>query len=404
MSRAGFGPLGACLMLLVIVPQATLAAFPPAIPAVANDLDVSSSAVDRTLIFYMVGYAVSMAVAGGLAARVGPRRVQLGALFVYVVSSMAVVLAPNIHLLTGARVAQALGAGAGTVLARIYVQELFSEEKRLAALTRLSTAIALTPALSPPIAGVLLEVVSWRFILLALGVLGLGTFLLAGRVLPVSSAPASQEDGWGLRRAVSSRRYWWFTGGISLAWCVYFTFTTYSSHALQIHLGLTPAMYGVLYSLVVAGYVVGSTTARRLGEKLSLEQVLARAGILAAVATGAMALGTELVPHAPLALVLPMALAMIGVGAAFPICQAGMLRVVGTGARSASGLFFFTQMSSGALYTAFLGLADPTSPNRLALAVFAPAIGLVLLVAAERLWTHTHGSPSLSVQPGRIER
>lgn len=141
----------------------------------------------------------------------------------------------------------------------------------------------------------------------------------------------------------------------------------------------------------MVGYVIGSTTARKLGEKLSLERMLAYAGLLAAGATGTMVLGTELAPHEPLVLVVPMAVAMIGVGAAFPVCQAGMLRTVGSRARSAAGLFFFIQMASGALYTGVLSLADPTSPGKLALVVFAPALGLVLLVAAERLWNHTYG-------------
>jgi DHA1 family bicyclomycin/chloramphenicol resistance-like MFS transporter len=382
--------LNACLMLLVIVAQATLATFLPAMPAVANELNVSASAVDRTLTFYMAGYAVSMALTGALTTRVDLRRVQLGALIVHVLASFAVVLAPSINFLAGARVVQALGAGVATVLARIYVQELFSEERQLAALTRLSTAIALTPALSPLIAGMLLEVFSWRLVLLGVGVLGAGTLLLAQQVLP-ASASGSGDGERGLRQAISSCRYWWFTAGISLAWCVYFSFTTYSSHALQVNLGLTPALYGLLYSLVVVGYVIGSTTARKLGEKLSLERMLAYAGLLAAGATGTMVLGTELAPHEPLVLVVPMAVAMIGVGAAFPVCQAGMLRTVGSRARSAAGLFFFIQMASGALYTGVLSLADPTSPGKLALVVFAPALGLVLLVAAERLWNHTYG-------------
>lgn len=396
MSRPRLRPLGVCLVLLVIVPQATLAAFPPAMPAIASDLGASSSAVDRTLTFYMAGYAVSMALAGGLAARLDPRHVQLGALALHVVASVAVILAPSVAVLTGARVVQALGAGAGTVLARVYVQEVFSEEERLAALTRLSTAIALTPALSPPVAGVLLEAFSWRLVLLGVGVLGAGTLLLAGQVLP-ASGPASEKGGSGMRRAVSSRRYWWFTAGICLAWCVYFTFTTYSSHTLQVHLGLSPAVYGLLYSLVVVGYVVGSTAARKLGDRFSLEQILAYAGVIAVAATGTMAVGAGIAPRSPLVLVLPMALAMIGVGAAFPICQAGMLRVAGAGARGASGLFFFLQMSSGAIYTGALGLANPTSPGQLAAAVLTPAIGLAGLVAAERLWTHTrHAAGSVS--------
>lgn len=212
MKRSKPEALNACLMLLVIVAQATLATFLPAMPAVANELNVSASAVDRTLTFYMAGYAVSMALTGALTTRVDLRRVQLGALIVHVLASFAVVLAPSINFLAGARVVQALGAGVATVLARIYVQELFSEERQLAALTRLSTAIALTPALSPLIAGMLLEVFSWRLVLLGVGVLGAGTLLLAQQVLP-ASASGSGDGERGLRQAISSCRYWWFTAG-----------------------------------------------------------------------------------------------------------------------------------------------------------------------------------------------
>ena len=61
-------------------------------------------------------------------------------------------------------------------------------------------------------------------------------------------------------------------------------------------------------------------------------------------------------------LALPVAVAMIGVGVAFPVCQAGMLRTAGANARNASGLFFFLQMTSGAAYTGVLSILDPTPP------------------------------------------
>ncbi|QLH25282.1 MFS transporter [Streptomyces sp. Rer75] len=382
--RADRANLRACLVLLVVLPQATLAAFVPMVPHVAADLATSPAAIDRSLIVYMAGYAVSMAVAGGLAARTGPRTVQLAALAVHMVASVVVVLAPDAATLTAARAVQALGGGAGTVLARVYVQEALPEHQRLPALTQLSTAIALTPALTPPVVGLLVDHLPWRPVLLTLGALSASTFVLARRALPRSTAEAAEAAGPGLREVLARPAYWWFTGVICLAWCVYFTFTTYSSHTLQVELGTSATVFSLLYALVIVGYIAGSRIARRTSGRFGLPRILLVSGILALIATAAMAVGAHVLPHEPLALVVPMAVAMVGVGAAFPVCQAGMLRSAGVNARSASGLFFFLQMTSGALYTGLLSWWEPTQPGALSIAVLAPAAALAVLVTALR--------------------
>jgi DHA1 family bicyclomycin/chloramphenicol resistance-like MFS transporter len=378
--------LGACLVLLVIVPQATLGAFIPAVPQVASELGVSVAAIDRTLILYMAGYAGSLLATGMLAARIGLRRTQFGALVLYVGACGALALAPTIETLSIARVLQALGAGAGTVLARIYVHEALPQGQQLRALTRLSTAIALTPAVAPPLAGLILVGFSWRLIACALGALGVSVLLLARHTMSAQSPPAADERDNNVHGGLHHRSYWWYTAAISLAWCAYFAFTTFSSHALQIRLGVTSASFGLLYAVVVAGYVVGSVAARRLATRWDLHQLLARAGLLSALGATVMVISTKTAPHQPLAVVLPMTLTMIGIGATFPLCQAGMLRSTGTHARSASGPFFFIQMASGALYTAAISTLDPTTPELLAIAVFAPTVALAGLIGLRRTW------------------
>lgn len=382
-----------CLVLLVVLPQATLAAFVPAAPHVAEDLATTPATVDRSMVVYMAGYAVAMAAAGGLASRLGLRKVQLGALVLHVLASIAVVASPDALTLTAARAVQALGCGAGTVLARVYVQEALPERERLPALTQLSTAIALTPAVTPPMVGLLVDHVSWRPVLSALGALGAVSLVLAHRVLPRATGDAAGGGGPQLRRVLARPAYWWFTAAICLAWCVYFTFTTYSSHTLQVRLGTSSTVFSLLYALVVLGYIAGSRIARRMSDRYELAQILRVSGMLALTATGAMAALTLLMPRQPFTLVMPMAVAMIGVGAAFPVCQAGMLRSVGTGARSASGLFFFLQMTSGAVYTGMLSLSDPTGPVALSIAVLAPAAALAVLVTAVRPSFRSLGEP-----------
>lgn len=383
MNAGGFRPLRLGLVLLVVVPQATLAAFVPAVPHIAADLGTSPSAVDRTLVFYMAGYAVAMVAAGAFATRIDPRRVQLAALSLHVLASVVVVTAPNIQVLTAARVLQAAGGGAGTVLARVYVQEALPERHRLAALTELSTAIALTPAITPPIVGLLVDHLPWRPVMLMLGVLGALAFVCAKRTLP-QGAEGRSERGAALREVVARPAYWQFTAAICLAWCGYFTFTTFSSHTMQVHLGTSSTLFSMLYALVVVGYVVGSRTARQLSDSWELERILLAASILAVGATSVMVFGAWLLPDQPLVLALPMAVAMVGIGAAFPVCQAGMLRTTGTNARSASGLFFFLQMASGAVYTGVLAAVDPTAPEALSIAVLVPAVGLALLTMSTK--------------------
>jgi MFS transporter, DHA1 family, multidrug resistance protein len=383
----------ASLVLLVVVAQASLAAFVPAVPHVAADLGTSTTVVDRTMALYMGGYAVSMAVAGFLAQRVGLRRVQLGALLLHAAASVAVAAAPDPFTLATARVVQALGGGAGTVLARVYVQEVFAEHERLPVLTQLSTAIAITPAVTPPLAGLLVDHLSWRPVLASLAGLSLLTYLVARRALPVCTAAEAESaqtsaEAQQARRTRPARSFWWFTAAICLAWCVYFTFTTFSSSTFQVALGTTSTTFGLLYALVVVGYVVGSRAARRLSDRHGLQQMLLLCGVVAVAATAVMAAGTLTAPDDPglmaLLLALPMAVAMVGVGAAFPVCQAGMLRSVGSSNRSASGVFFFLQMTSGAVYTGALSLLDPTTPGALSVAVLAPAVGLMLLVTVGR--------------------
>jgi DHA1 family bicyclomycin/chloramphenicol resistance-like MFS transporter len=372
-----------CLIMLVVVPQASLAAFVPAVPAVGADLHSSPTSVDQTMVYYMAGYAVSMAAAGAISARLGPRSTQLAALGLHVAASVAVIASRDVSMLAVARFAQALGGGAGTVLSRTYVQELLPEKERLPALTGLSTAIALTPAITPPVAGLLLSAVSWRIVLASLVVLSAFTLVLAYRVLP-RHAPGGLQQSQPLRAVLRRTDYWHYVAVISAAWCAYFTFTTFSSHTLQIHLGVSSTVFSLLYALVVLGYVAGSRAARRYSAAFPLGRVLRWSGATAAVATAAMIGLTAVAPDQPLALVGPMAVAMIGVGAAFPLSQAGMLRVVGTGARSASGLFFFLQMTSGTLYTGVLSLLDPTPPQKLALVVLIPAVVLGGLVLRSR--------------------
>ncbi|MCZ1008096.1 MFS transporter [Streptomyces lydicus] len=417
-----------CLMSLVCVPQLALAAFVPAIPQIGAHFGAGESDLSRSMVGYMAAYAISMLVTGQLADRYGAKRTQLAALALFAGASALCLLAPNVAVFIAGRVLQALGAGAGTVIARLWVQKDLPQRERLNVLTALTTVIAVTPAVSPPLAGLLVQYASWRVLFVCMTAVGVATLVGAVFLLP-SDKPRNRpqtaggrqtpgpapgkgpaaERGKGLaagpaagpapapetpprtpsegpltayRRILGNRDFTVFAAAISLAWCAYFTFTTYSSHAIQVGLGASPVEYGALYTLVIAGYVTGSSVAKRLGRVRSLELVARLASSVAAAAALVMSVSVRIWPDEPLSLVVPMAFCMVGVGAMFPTCQAGMMRYDGQHAGAASGLFFALQMASGAAYTGVTGLGgDPEFPG-LAVAIALPALALLLVCAA----------------------
>ncbi|MFF7725876.1 MFS transporter [Streptomyces sp. NPDC008001] len=400
MKQAGAGlprGLAICLMSLVFVPQLALAAYVPALPAIGRSFGVGPGSTSSSLVGYMAAYAVCMILTGNLADRYGSRRVQLTGLLLFTGASVLCLLAPVYGVFVAGRVLQALGAGTGTVISRLWVQRALPKEQRLSMLTALSTVIAVTPAASPPLAGMAVEHTSWRVLFAFMAVLGAIAAGAVAKLLPADDTvgtareaegapggPMRAPEGFaGLGRAyrtvLTNRDFTVFAAAISLAWCTYFTFTTYSSDLLQLQLGASPTLYGVLYTLVITGYVAGSTTAKRLGRTRSLEFIARTAAAVAAGTSALMLVTVRLWPHSTLSIVVPMAVCMLGVGALFPTCQAGMMRYEGEHAGAASGLFFFLQMASGACYTALTGIPGSPDAPMLALAVALPALALLLL-------------------------
>ena len=154
MTRSGLpGGLALCLGALVFVPQLALAASVPALPAVGAAFGTGAGATSSSLVGYMAAYALCMLLTGTLADRYGARRVQLTGLALFSAASLLCLFAPVYPVFVAGRVLQALGGGTGTVVARLWVQHSLSEPDRLPMLTMLSTVIAVTPAASPPLAG-----------------------------------------------------------------------------------------------------------------------------------------------------------------------------------------------------------------------------------------------------------
>lgn len=376
------------IMLLVAVtaPQLGLSLLNPSTPQMALDLHTSISAVQLTLSCYMAGYAVSMFAAGVLADRFDARALQALGLVLFALGGVLAAGAPTVAVLGVARFVQAVGGTSATVLCRLVIQRRYPTDARMHLLTSLSIVIAATPALSPFLGSALVQVAPWRALFLGLAAVGLVLALAFLRLVPTAApstpvAPTPRAIGRGIAEAFARRGFHRHAVVISLAWMGYFLFIEQSAFILQGLHGATEIQYGLLLIVPALGYIAGSVVIRRAAvariavRLCTIGSAIGAATLILLAATG--------VPTAA-AVVLPLAVGFLGVGAAIPFAQAGLLELDLKAQGVGAGLFFFVQMGAGALYSVVVEALHLRSAVSTSV-----AIGLPLLALAAVVWGTT---------------
>lgn len=153
--------------------------------------DASPAQLSWVLDGYFIVLAALLVPAGGIADRLGRRRVFLTGLVVFVVTSILCAIAPTWELLVVARVLQGIGAAIVVPASLALLLPLFPPERRAAGVGIWGAAAALAAAIGPPLGGLLVEVADWRWIFLVNLPLGAAVLLAGMRALDESRDPAA---------------------------------------------------------------------------------------------------------------------------------------------------------------------------------------------------------------------
>lgn len=156
-----------------------------ALPTLAEAFNASFQEVQWIVLAYLLAITTLIVSAGRLGDIIGRRRLLLTGIFVFTLASVLCGVAPTLWLLIAARAAQGLGAAIMMALTMAFVGDTVPKTKTGRAMGLLGTMSAIGTALGPSLGGVLIAGVSWRAIFLVTVPLGLLTFLLAHRTLPV---------------------------------------------------------------------------------------------------------------------------------------------------------------------------------------------------------------------------
>ncbi|EHN11903.1 putative conserved two-domain membrane protein [Patulibacter medicamentivorans] len=142
--------------------------------------DATNAQLSWILDGYFIVLAAFLIPAGGIADRLGRRRVFLASTAAFIAASALCAVAPSWQTLIAARVVQGLAAAVMVPVSLALLLPMFQIERRAAGIGIWGAAAALAAAFGPPLGGVLVEIADWRWIFLVN--LPLGALVLAAGV------------------------------------------------------------------------------------------------------------------------------------------------------------------------------------------------------------------------------
>ncbi|GAB7030443.1 multidrug effflux MFS transporter [Streptomyces sp. NPDC021749] len=369
----------------------------PGLAQTAHALGTSVSAVQATFSPYLIGLLVAQLVYGPWSDAIGRRRLVIGGFTLYAVASLGCALSPNIAVFAAARLLQALGAGAGLVLARAIVGDLYGQQTAARVFTTIMPVVGASPAVSPLIGGYLTTYVSWQAPFFLTAVIAAVTVLAVVLRVP-ESLPAERRARrlrttvGNYRRLLLSAKFWGYGLNLGVGYAVYTGYLVASPVIFQ-RLGMSTEINGYCYISIAAAYITGNLVSRRLVKRHSIDRLLARGHLI--FSSGALVLLVVGLtdPQTPWPLLVLMTAVTIGNGFLFPMSVAGGVTSFPTMAGAASGLLGAVQMAGGSLSSL---VVSKIPPDIRSFAILVAVLALTGLTAFHCLRARTARSATAS--------
>jgi len=252
----------------------------PAFPSIAADLGASTLQMQQTFSVYLFAFAFMFLFHGALSDSFGRKPIIMGGLIVFFVATIGCAMSTTIGELLFWRVLQGLSVGAGMVVGRAMVRDLYTDvdAQRVMAMTTLWFGIA--PAIAPVIGGFLYNGLGWHSIFWFLAAFTFFLIVISAKVLhetlPVENRHAFHPGPLleGYRQVGASLPMILLSLAAGFNFNGFFLYILSSPVYLPQQLGLGPTEYAWLFAPGIGGIMLGAFISGRVAGKWSLEKTV----------------------------------------------------------------------------------------------------------------------------------
>ncbi len=390
----GLAVLLACLGMLG---PFSIDTYLPAFTGIAQAIGATPVEMQQTLSAYLFGFAVMNLFHGALSDSFGRRPVVLTGIVCYTLASMGCALSQHVALLVVFRAIQGMSAGAGIVVSRAVIRDMFHPSDAQRVMAQVTIYFGVAPAVAPIVGGYLFTHVGWHSIFWVLTGIGVVLLVAIAKLLPETLHDTHRQH-FSVRNLL---RGYWALGGdprfftLALASGIpfngMFLYVLSSPVFLGDHLGLAPDQFFWLFLLSIGGIMSGAYLSGRMAGKVKASrQIRYGFAIMGGISIVNFVLNLLFTPAAWWALI-PIGIYSFGWAMMVPVITLLVLDLVPERRGMASSLQAFVGSSANGIVA---GVIAPLVMHS-TVALAATSLGMMSIGVFAWLWV----KPRLDVPP-----
>jgi MFS transporter, DHA1 family, multidrug resistance protein len=385
--------LAVLLAVLGMVGPFSIDTYLPAFAGIAHSLGATPVQMQQTLSAYLFGFSFMSLFHGAISDSFGRRPVVLCGMAVFTAASVGCALSSSIGQLVFFRVLQGLSTGAGIVVARTVVRDIYPPSQAQKVMSQITIFFGVAPAIAPMIGGWLFVGLGWQSIFWFLALVGVALWIANYRFLP-ESLPVAQRQSFKVRNLL--RGYWQLgldPRFVLLALAAGMPFNGNFLYVLAApaflggHLGLAPTQFFWFFVLNIGGIMVGAWLSGRLAGRMApREQIRLGFAIMVCATTVNLIANTFYTAQASWAM-LPLMVYALGWALMVPAVTLLVLDLHPARRGMASSLQMFVGSGANAITAGVIAPFVMHSTQSLAIASTGlMAIGLTAWILVRRHW------------------
>jgi len=263
------------LALLGMLGPFSIDTYIPAFAGIAQSLDASVVQMQQTLSAYLFGFAFMSLFHGAISDSFGRRPVVLWGLTVFTLASVGCALSQNIGHLIFFRAVQGLSTGAGIVVSRAVIRDMFPPSQAQKVMSQVTIFFGVAPAIAPMVGGWLLIHASWHAIFWFLSGVGVVLWMANYKLLP-ETLHLSQRQHFhpkhllaGYWQLGSDPRFFLLALASGVPFNGMFLYVLSAPVFLGDHLGLQPQQFFWFFMLTISGIMGGAFVSGRAAGKVT---------------------------------------------------------------------------------------------------------------------------------------
>lgn len=350
-AKSNHSLLSYVLALLVTVSVFTSDLYLASMPYLSEFFNTTAFNIQLTLSLYLLGFSITMLIAGPLSDKFSARPIILSGLFLHACASLLIPFCSTIEWVIACRLIQSFGGGFSSILCRMVVRQEYPKEKQLTLFAYFFIVMGTAAIVAPLLGSALFYYISWKANFIYMSLYSVCLFTGCFITLPKRVVPQRSSFLKGYLTILQHREFMLYMMTTVFIWAGFMSFVSKAPFIYISFLDASIFEFSCFYSMAIFGSIAGSFTIKKYTHAWGVAKGMLIGSALCLAASLLLGISSYFTFNT-FTITLCMSAYLFGVGIIIPSCQtlAGQYFDESTTGK-AFGLMFFSNMMAGSVFS-----------------------------------------------------